>query len=487
MADELTSFSGGVNWYADYDVRSIGMAATNNATETTMRFIEVPTPAWFPDSFLRSLKNNLYYKMVNNASFDGTPKDSANTGECLDFYKDNSSGNVLGNLVNTAIKSVVSVAANQVTSIASKVDSVVNGVSSLFGGGDGGNKSLYKLINETARVPFLSSQPYLKINGIHLSENIKNLWMDIHNVGIVIGNIFSGLLDKKLSDKLKDFNKKFENKLKASLKSLGILGKDAGDADLDKMLSAILTKDEMRMHSFAEQQLLSEITGYYTLTCKLPYFGERQPMMKSSGANAWVTGHGAKPEGGDNGILSILREYSNIVWNNPLKWNPEDVGKDNFSPVRYSFDIYNDTLEHVLTNLAFIWTFGATTQSVTDIVTMRPPYLYDIEIPGGMRYKYCTCGFQVTPMGKLRRVASNSKDDAGMMGDLFKKVFGITVNPNAISHVPDYYKVEMLFQPLLPNTWNFIHSYLTDADSKPQTGQEIRHLITKVLRDFAGN
>jgi hypothetical protein len=142
----------------------------------------------------------------------------------------------------------------------------------------------------------------------------------------------------------------------------------------------------------------------------------------------------------------------------------------------------------MLTNLAFIWSFGATTQAVTDYIMFRPPYLYDIEVPGGVRYKYCTCGFQVTAMGKLRRVTSLQQNGSNANGDtlckLFKSICGIDVNPNAISHVPDYYKVDIVFRSLLPNMWNFIDSFLHDGNTVPSTGKELRHMLAKLVENF---
>ena len=485
MADDVSKVSQGVHLYADFDARGVGMQALDSDTGVDFRFIEVPTPAWFPDSFLRSMKRNLYFNMVNNASYYGTALADANKGTSLDFYKDTSGNGIISNLVNTAVKSIVSTAANQVMSLTSKVDSVINGVSSLFGsGGNSKNKDLYSMINEVSRNPFLASQPYLKVHGIHLAENIRDSWDAIAAVGTVISNTFKGMLESKsftgnMTDLMKDWN----TGLTKTLKNLNILPPNAGD-DVGAELQKTLTMPESRMHNFAEAQMLSGISGYYTMTCKLPFFSNNSPLFKSSGINAFSTGYGFKNPH-MNGLIELARKYTNIIWSNPIEWSPEKVGADPIVPVQYNFNIYNDTLEHMLTNLAFLWSFGATTQAVTDIVTLRPPYLYDIEIPGGLRFKYCACGFQVTPQGKLRRISSGNDGNGDMIKSLFKKIFGFDVNPEAISHVPDYYKVDISFTPLLPNLWNFVDSYLKDANSKPKTGNEIRHMLTKVLKNFA--
>lgn len=479
----------GIAKYADFDPRGVGMKV-NGENGTLLMMVEVPTPAWIPDSFFRSMKRNSYFNMINNASFYGkTSIGHANTHESLDFYKESSSG-VIGNLINSAIKSVVSTAANQVMSITSKVDSVINGVSSLFGS-SGGSKSLFAMIQDTAQNPFIASQPYLKINGIHIANEVRDVWLTIRSTV----KTFSKAWDKIVSmfkgeTTLESEFEKFCESLKDALKSMGVIPKDV-NGDLVSILAKTLSTPEYRMHNFAESQLLSGVSGYYTLTCKLPYFGNRQPIINSSGTAAFKTGwgeNGVTPE--ENSIIGIMRDIGiGATWNKPIGFSPERVGNDAFFPVDYSFCIYNDTLEHVLTNLSFIWTFGATTQAVTDYMNISPPYLYDIEVPGGVRYKFCTCNFSVIPMGKMRKLTTIKQIGASANGDvicgMLKDLCGMDVNPASIEYVPDYYKVNVRFCTLLPNTWNFIDSYLHDKERVPVNGERLMHMLARVVYNFS--
>ena len=485
-SNAISELSNGINQYADYDARGVGMRTVEDpSTGVPFHFINVPTPAWFPDSFLRSLKRNLYFNMVNNASYFGTQAADANTGIALDFYKENSGG-ILSNLVTTAVKSVVNVARNQVMSVSSKVDSVVNGIASLSGGSSGA-VDLESMIHETSLNPFLAAQPYVKVYGIHLAENVRDAWNAVATVSKVIANTFLDLVkDKNFTRTLDTYVDKWKKASTQALKDLGVLGKDSGD-DIGAELQKMLTNGDRRMHNFAEAQMLTSISGYYTMTCKLPFFGSSSPMIQSSGINAFRTGWNG---GSKNGLVDMARSYTNVVFSNNIKWMPENMADDQILPLTYGFNIYNDTLEHVLINLAFIWSFGATTQAVTDIITVRPPYLYDIEIPGGLRYKYCICGFKVTPEGKMRRISSvtpSGGSSIAEINDLFRNVFGFMVNPDALTHVPDYYKVEFSFRPLLPNLWNFVDSYLHDASSRPKTGQQLNHMLAKMVRNFNEN
>ena len=488
MSSPFDKISQGVEKFSDFDARGVGMTATRDGV--TYKMLEVPTPAWIPDSFLRSLKRNLYYNMVNSGSFRGFKSiEQSNGGKCLNFYKESNSG-LISNMVSTAVKSIVSTAANQVMSVASKVDSVVNGVSSLFGSSDGGNKSLLRAIRETANEPFLAAQPYLRIDGIHLAEDVKDNWTVIAAALKGIGSAWQSIINgNSMKDVLEKWNKEIIN----TLKGWQILPKDV-NGDLLEVLSKTLTQPEYRMHNFSEAQMLHSVQGVYTLTCKLPLFGNNVGMLNSNTGQfetGWGTA-GANVPGGGTDINAILGYFQNnqfhAVWNNPITWNPSSVGRDGGRAVYYAFNIYNDTLEHVLTNLAFIWSFGATTMPVTDYLLLRPPYLYDIEVPGGFRYKYCKCGFRVTPQGRMRRLTSIQQNGVYGNGDeicnLFKSIYGITVNPTAISHVPDYYKVEIEFTPLVPNLWNFIDSYLHDGASDPKVGNTLRGMVAHAVANF---
>ena len=478
--------SRGVHLYADFDARGIGMKA-RGPNGVQFRFLEVPTPAWFPDSFLRSLKRNLYFNMVNSASFYGTPKGKANDGKSLDFYKDDSSGNVLTNLVNTAVRSIVTTAANQVTSVASKVDSVINGVSSLFGGGNKESGDLYARIADVYSNPFMSSQPYLKVYGIHLAENVSDTWATLKTVGSAIVSAFTELCNEgPFNTNLGEYFSKVDESVMQALKSLHVVGNDVSDKTISGALSKMLETPEYRMHNFAEQQMLASMAGYYTMTCKLPYFGNRKPAFTSSGESAFRTGFAGKRSAANDPIqaaVKVAQNWSNVTWSEQIRFAPEDTIVD-YYPVSYAFNIYNDTLEHAMLNLAFIWSFTAVTQAVTDIVTIRPPYLFDIEVPGGVRYKYCTCRFEATPEGKLRRIASALGSDRTDIKGVFKSLFGFDVNPDAIAYVPDFYKISITFRPLVPNLWNFIYSYLHNAASTPMVGDEVHHLIAQLVKDF---
>lgn len=513
LAKADVTLASGLHTFSDYDVRGIGMDVSVAPLKDSpnivvpMKFIEIPTPAWFPDSFLRSRKRNLYFNMVNSAAYYGSSYKDANNergGKFLDFYKDTSTENVLIGLAKSALNSIVSTAANQVMSVANKVDSVRNGVRSLFGGGSSGPKSeLMANMRSEARDPFLNSQPYIKLYGIHLAENIRDAYNAVHSVGKALSTTFSSILDTGnvgMMQNLKDLFKGMNEGFVKALKDLGFVSNaeaKKSDDNLTNMISEFLTNADRRMHNFSEAQMLSSISGNYTLTGRIPFFNNAAPMFTSSGENSFDREFSRRTEGlGDDvNLIKMVERFTNVAWFRPLTWAPNKIFNSSMTPVNYSFNIFNDTIEHALLNLAFIFSFGATTQAVTDICTIRPPYLFDVEIPGGLMFKYCLCTFKVYPQGKLRRINPVNIDgknvfdegDGTFLREIMKEVYGLNINPRAITFIPDYYKVTLQFKSVLPNLWNFIHSYLFDANSAPVIGAPIQHLLTKALKSFSNN
>ena len=480
-----------INAVADYDPRGIGIFVEDN--KLTLRLLEVPTPAWFPDSFIRSMKHNLYLKMVNEGAYRGVKSiDEANEEhKRLDFYNE-PSGNMLENMFTGAVKNIVSVAANQVMSVTNKVDSMVNGISSMFSKNGAETQSLFSKMSASAREPFLASQPYLKLNGIHLAPALRDKWNVLYGATKATTEAFKNVTDL-MSNEGKDAFEKYNKALMKTLRDQKIMPPDIKASTVSEAIQTTLTKPEWRLHGFSELQLLNGISGMYTMTCKLPYFGNEQPFLHSSGEHAFKTGWGANGESKQNNSMFML--FNRLtgmepVWNKAVDWQPGLLGTE-FCPVHYSFNIYNDTLEHVLINLAFLWSFSATTQAVTDMMMLQPPYLYDVEIPGGMRYKYCMCGFSAKACGKLRKLSSVVYDTEGGSSDkiaeLFNKVFGLSINPSAFEYVPDYYQVSFSFKSLLPNTWNFIDSYLHDAKSIPHTGDRLEYMLSQAVTNFSNN
>ena len=69
---------------------------------TNVNTIYRPTPAWFPDSLIRSLDKSLYTKMLNSSAYISSEIERG--GLVLDFYND--SGGFLASMWNSAVNSL---------------------------------------------------------------------------------------------------------------------------------------------------------------------------------------------------------------------------------------------------------------------------------------------------------------------------------------------------------------------------------------------
>lgn len=448
------------------DSRGIG---TNK--ELTPEFI-VPTPAWFPDSLIRSLDKSLYTKMLNSSAYI-SPDKIKTGGLVLDFYNDSGAG-FLASMWNSAVNSIVSVAANQIASITSKVDSAINTVGGMIDSVFGEEKKIsYKdLISANNNKLFLTEQPYVVIKGIHVqeygSQRLTLLKKAIELVKSGFGSIFNDSNTKQQTET-------FETKVNNTLTSINKVIKDfigkyylTDEKNIsDESWSNIVKKmkePQYRLHGLAETFLSSIAIGHYSMMCKLPYIGSSSAMIQSSGEHGWNSPVTNNASGIIGGILNSIGGLTGmeIGWSEPLSWTSANMSQ--FTPLRANFAIFNDTFEHFITNYAFIIEFMATTKAVTDMIFIRSPYLYDVEIPGGLRYNLCSCTASISPIGKMRKLSYDESDIKSVMND----VFNININPASVQYIPDAYNVSLEFKSILPDLWNFADGYIRGLTGRYQ-------------------
>lgn len=430
--------------------------------DLTSEFI-VPTPAWFPDSLIRSLDKSLYTKMLNSSAYM-SPDEIEKGGLVLDFYNDSGAG-FLASMWNSAVNSIVSVAANQIASITSKVDSAINTVGGMIDSvfGDKKTISYSDLIAANNNKLFLTEQPYVVIKGIHVQEYGSQRITLLQKAIPLVKSAFDSLFNDSTSKQSKSFDKTITDTL-ASIN--GVIKKFIGEYYLtdeknisDKSWSDIITtmgKSQYRLHGLAETFLSSIAIGHYSMMCKLPYIGSSSAMIQSSGEHGWNSPVTNNASGIIGGVLNAIGGLTGmeIGWSEPLSWTSANMSQ--FTPLRANFAIFNDTFEHFITNYAFIIEFMATTKAVTDTIFIRSPYLYDVEIPGGLRYNLCSCTASISPIGKMRKLSYNESHIKSVMSD----VFNITLNPASVQYIPDAYNVSLEFKSILPDLWNFADGYI---------------------------
>jgi hypothetical protein len=474
------------------DSRGIGTDKDLKAT-----FI-IPTPAWFPDSLIRSLDKSLYTKMLNSSAYE-SPYNIERGGLVLDFYNDSGVG-FLKSMANSAVNSIVSVAANQIASITSKVDSAINTIGGMFGKDE---KITYSdLIDINNNKLFLTEQPYVVIKGIHVQEygslRITLLKKAIELVKSGFDDIFNDSKPKQTES--------FEQKATNTLNSMNTVIKNfiskyylTDETNIsDKPWTDIIQKmssPQYRLHGLAETFLSSIAIGRYSMMCKLPYIGSSSAMIQSSGEHGWNSPVTNNASGGIGDVLNVIGGITGmeIGWSEPLSWTSANMSQ--FTPLRANFAIFNDTFEHFITNYAFIVEFMATTKAVTDMIFIRSPYLYDIEIPGGLRYNLCSCTASISPIGKMRKLSYDESHIKSVMND----VFNINLNPASVQYIPDAYNVSLEFKSILPDLWNFADGYIRGLTGRYQhhpgtppgfgfggynVGDELDNRLTKFVSDL---
>lgn len=473
--------------YLDGDSRGMGKTDSKGVS-----YLQIPTPAWYPDSFMRSLKNSNYLKMVNNSSYLNGDDNPNNTK--LEFYKESSGGNAILNALNNGVKKIVSVGMNQVMSVANKAQGIYDSVSSLFGGDDGDKKmSLSASMLENQRIPFLAAQPYIEVRGIHVTENVRSTLEIIQSVTKMADSAWQTVKDaikldfSAVGDALGKGN---DAVIKAVNSTFFADGKDA-PKDWKEMITKMFSND-YRLHGVAEQMIRQCVSGRYTMTCKIPLIANRNAtLIQSSGQGGFkngATGYQLTGNKKSDDFVTMMKQTAtedfNIGLSDMIKWVYDPKGEESYtaSPVDTTFTIYNDTLEHFMVNYAFIFGFMSTTKATTDGFLVRAPYLYDIIVPGGVRYMLCTCDASVKCVGKMRRLTA----DTDSIGRMFNNAMHVPINGNSIEYIPDAYEVRVKFKSALPDLWNFIEAYI-NMNTQSQKYVPIGTEISSTLATFAKN
>ena len=416
----------------------------------------LPTPAWFPDSYIRSQKANLYLKMLNPESL-GIERDGV-----LEFYTEGS-GDFMGMLKNMG-KSALTLVSNQVGAMANTAQGLAEGVANAFG------ESTYG--NETTTDPFLDNQPYVKVYGINptpdLAENIeivRQAW-----------NIIKSVLNT--DNGFKDFA---DNMWKALLQAIGDFLSPSGESmkinSKEDLWTKISSLDE-REHSLAERLMTNSTPGTYLQFVKLPYVRGVQTFADCQGT--WTGGMGKQEQGM---LGEAVQNFTGMQIGSvqKMKWTPGDLTQR--TPIQLKFRIYNDTLEHLVVNFFFVLGFTAGAKATTDTIFIRPPYLYDVEVPGGGRFRLCTCTCGFTPVGKMRRVEwpkSIAMNSPWGIGNL------MSIAGDDELYFPDAWDVSISFKSQLPDSWNLMSSYFFGKrDTSPKLGATVHNILGKFMGSFA--
>ena len=473
--------------YKDKKTNKIVDAAFSNY------FYDIQDPAWYPDSFIRSKMKNLYNNMLNTARFaltyskfkveqpltdegqigavtgisDEDANKVENSNKALDFYFSPDKG-MVGNIVSSICKSVVSYAYSQVSGIIGVAEQGFSLLNNLQN--DQNNSSTQKDVTYTPETLFLSTQPMIDVQGIMTDERlIKQL--EVANAAVsYLRGIFEAhaLSSQTLSN--------FINSLKADTEQFfrEIVLKYLLPADeyansknkpLTEIFSSLSTRPDFRLHGLAEKIFMTMIYGNYKAHFRIPMSQKDVSFGIANGQMGWQGSDSNLIDAG-NELSAIGQGLSEINIPNVFmrkKWVQTSVIESGRT-FSCSFYLFNDTLEHFMLNFNYIIHILALCSPITDTSFVRPPYLFNIKIPGGLRYLLCSCTCNIRNIGKIRKLGSREYV-ANIMKHITEQFAWIEdLASDELTYCPDGYQVTLEFKSLIPPTWNFDQAYLTNMD-----------------------
>lgn len=435
-------------------------------------------PAWYPDSMVRSIKHNLYNNMLNKSRFvcssekrmtDKEANKIENSKKALDFYYKQDYGFLLNN-VKSVVQKVVSNAYSQISSIAGVLDKVGNFLS--------GNK---KEENDELTVGdlYLINQPMLDIQGILTTEKVYDLLSALSNVRDFITNAFttiSNSVSKSANPSIGVDTQDIINYLTATTpEKIKNIIKNMFNVDINEMLSLnsltefLTTKviGTTRIHNLSEKILLSIVSGTYKIHFRAPFI-KNDSIFNTANGNGWGLNSLDGGKLGTGQLSEDLNDLTGIMIPDIAMRYQYNISEayENPNEISTTFVLFNDTLEHFIINFRYVMYIIAMCKPVTDGLTIRPPYLFNVCVPGGLRHLLCACSVNISNLGQVRKIGNDSyaAEILKSIVDPLNPKEGFSLSHTALSYVPDAYKVSLKFKPLLSNTWNFDQAYLTNVE-----------------------
>lgn len=258
-----------------------------------------------------------------------------------------------------------------------------------------------------------------------------------------------------------------------------------------------ITDPNFRIYGLPNALYRNLISGYYTGYYEIPIL-ENGEFLQSNGSNGWKQQGFVERFFGDTAGSTIKTFMADNIGSGldiatRPKWSIEGGG-DPFKTITIKVMLFNDNLLAAFSNLAFIHSFVAGNQWYQDTLIQKCSSLYDVELPGRMRYYFCTCDIEVNFVGKTRVISRGLSldniilDKKTLRDDLW--MFGIpmatldNMNPYVLNNIPDMYEMTFTFHSLLPNNYNTYYAHLRGdtKDGVQGVGTQI-DTISKQLMD----
>jgi hypothetical protein len=197
------------------------------------------------------------------------------------------------------------------------------------------------------------------------------------------------------------------------------------------------------------------VAGTFLNKFELPYYGNE--FLDAKGDEGWTkTTLQDTFLGGE--ITGFLQRFGLGGIDAPISPRFQlERGGPSADKLSASIYLYNDTLDHFISNFKFLCKFCSGAFWVQSGFLQRGSNFYRVEIPGRLIYYLCTMNIKVTCVGKSRYLQSGATE----------KLFFADLPPilydNDETLIPDGYKLEIELQSILPNNFNtFMFMLLND-------------------------
>jgi len=215
------------------------------------------------------------------------------------------------------------------------------------------------------------------------------------------------------------------------------------------------------------------IGGYFTAKYEVPYL-DKQNYLNGQGSEGWTARSLKSKMLGP--LADIAKKFSGDTLNAfdiaaKPKWQLDGSGPT-YENITCELTLFNYDEEALWKNFKLIHTLIPGNMWYQSVLLQKSSCLYDIEIPGRMRFYLCKADMSATFEGKQRRAPEIFRKRVAQMSAL-----GYSMNESAIFNVPDAYKITMTFTPLVPNNFNmYMNYFMKDInDSVGSSPGNVRH------------
>lgn len=431
---------------------------TNKINKSRNTF-DILSYQWYPSDIKRRFADDYY----NNIDIAFAKVQSATSGGLLGGIKD-------------AVMGQVDAIGNTLTDSVNGIKDSINSVKDMFNG----NK---KVITKTLSNQFndlILTFPYAKVYEFKPQDKL----------GASISALSTAF---KMIDNIVDGGAGFKSTVQAILD--GVHEFILSEFKIDIKNPTQLADPNFRIYGLPNKLYKNIISGYYTGYYEIPLL-ENGDYLSSKGSTGWeaqgfVDRFFGAAGGTIKGFMTDSIGSGLDIATRP-KWSISGGGEP-FKDITIRATLFNDNITAVFNNLAFIHSFVGGNQWYQDTLIQKCSSLYDVELPGRLRYYFCTCDIEVNFVGKVR-VLSRGLTETGTMDTTriredLDDLLGLNnvafnMNPHVLNTIPDIYEITFTFRSLLPNNYNTYYAYLqgSEEDAVQGVGSQINNMWEQLAK-----